>query len=155
MSLQRRESLDRLRRICGILESLLLAQGMLCLWMRPQVVKELAAAKKLYGQTAILRRGLRILVAQRFQSERLLELQRMCAGQEAALGLLERWLMVVEHRGKEWFSVLTVAFLRWNAGGVWAAGVEAEVWRADAAVARCLVGTGGAAGAGDVCGGAC
>jgi hypothetical protein len=92
------------------LESLLLAQAMLCLWLRPQVVKELLAAKKLYGQTAILRRGLRIVVAQKFQSERLLELQRMCAGQEAALGLLERWLAVVEHRGKEWFSVLTVAF---------------------------------------------
>jgi hypothetical protein len=92
------------------LESLLLAQGMLCLWLRPQVTKELLAAKKLYGQTAILRRGLRIVVAQSFQSERLLELQRMCAGQEAALGLLERWLAVVEHRGKEWFSVLTVAF---------------------------------------------
>lgn len=92
------------------LESLLLAQGMLCLWLRPQATVELKAAKRLFGQTAILRRGLRMVQTASFQSERLQELQRECAGQEEALGLLERWLMVVEHREKEWFSVLTVLF---------------------------------------------
>jgi hypothetical protein len=92
------------------LESLLLAQAMLCLWLRMRVLVELRAAKRLYGQTAILRRGLGIVEAATFHSERLVELHRMCAGQEEALGLLERWLMVVEHRDKEWFSVLTVAF---------------------------------------------
>jgi DNA mismatch repair ATPase MutS len=92
------------------LESLLLAQGMLCLWLRPQVLEELKAAKRLYGQTTILRHGLRIVQGAKFESERLLELQRACAGQDEVLRLLERWLMVVEHREKEWFSALSLLF---------------------------------------------
>ncbi|QMV18240.1 hypothetical protein GOB94_05700 [Granulicella sp. 5B5] len=91
-------------------ESLLLAQAMICLWLRPRARQELAAAKKLFGQTTILRSGLRIVQEAKFESERLLELQRECAGQDEVLRLLERWLMVVEHREKEWFSVLTVLF---------------------------------------------
>jgi hypothetical protein len=91
-----------------LLESLLLAQGMLCLWLKPDVVKELKAAKRLLGQTAILRRGLRILQEAKFESELLLELQRACVGQDEVLRHLERWLMVVEHRDKEWFSTLSV-----------------------------------------------
>ncbi|WP_263378714.1 MutS-related protein [Granulicella paludicola] len=90
------------------IESLLLAQGMLCLWLKPDVVKELKAAKKLLGQTAILRRGLKILQEARFESDLLLELQRACVNQDEVLRYLERWLMVVEHRDKEWFSTLSV-----------------------------------------------
>jgi hypothetical protein len=90
------------------LESVLLAQGMLCLWLRPQSIQELTAAKRLLGQTAILRRGLAIVASETFRTERLLALQRDCAGQDRALRRLERWLTVVEHRDKEWFSLLCV-----------------------------------------------
>jgi hypothetical protein len=90
------------------LESVLLAQGMLCLWLRPQSIQELTAAKRLLGQTAILRRGLAIVASETFHTERLVALQRECSGQDKALRQLERWLTVVEHRDKEWFSVLSV-----------------------------------------------
>jgi hypothetical protein len=90
------------------LESLLLAQGMLCLWLRPQVREELAAAKRLLGQTAILRRGLEIVEGTSFAAPQLVELQRVCVGHRAALRRLELWLMVVEHREKEWFSFFSV-----------------------------------------------
>jgi hypothetical protein len=90
------------------LESVLLAQGMLCLWLRPQSIQELVAAKRLLGQTAILRRGLAIVASETFHTERLVALQRGCSGQDKALRQLERWLTVVEHRDKEWFSVLSV-----------------------------------------------
>jgi hypothetical protein len=92
------------------LESLLLAQGMICLWLRPQVLQELRAAKRLFGQTTILRHGLRIVQEAKFESERLLELQRDCAGQDEVLRLLERWLLVVDYRDKEWFSALSLLF---------------------------------------------
>jgi hypothetical protein len=92
------------------LESVLLAQAMLCLWLRPQSLRELAAAKRLLGQTAILRRGLAIVQSETFRSDRLLTLQRACAGEDQALRHLERWLTVVEHRDKEWFSALCVTF---------------------------------------------
>jgi len=108
------------------LESLLLAQGMLCLWLKQDVVKELTAAKRLAGQTAILRHGLEIVQGQRFTAERLLELQRMCVGHVQALRRLENWLLVVDNREKEWFSFLSVTLC----GGTHAAfGLRA--WKRD------------------------
>jgi hypothetical protein len=92
------------------MESLLLAQAMMCVWLRPRVLAELKEAKRLWGQTTILRHGLKIVQGATFESERLLELQRECAGQDEVLRLLERWLMVVEHREKEWFSALSLVF---------------------------------------------
>jgi hypothetical protein len=108
------------------LESLLLAQGMLCLWMRPQVREEMTAAKRLLGQTAILRHGLKIVEDQKFTAPALLELQRVCVGHEKALRRLELWLMVVEHREKEWFSFFSVVFC----GGTHAA-FALRAWKRD------------------------
>jgi hypothetical protein len=92
------------------MESLLLAQAMICLWLRPRVLLELRAAKKLFGQTTILRHGLKIVQGAKFKSERLLALQRDCAGQDHVLRLLERWLMVVDLREKQWFSAVSLVF---------------------------------------------
>lgn len=108
------------------LESLLLAQGMLCLWLKSDSVKELTAAKRLAGQTAILRHGLKIVQEQRFQASALIALQRACVGHEKALRRLENWLLVVDNRDKEWFSFLSVALC----GGTHAAfGLRA--WKRD------------------------
>jgi MutS domain V len=92
-----------------LMESLLLAQGMICLWLRPKVRVELEAAQRLVGQTSILREGLRVMSGSGFASEKLRSLQREVAEEDRAVRQLERWLMVEEHRSKEWFYPVTMA----------------------------------------------
>jgi hypothetical protein len=92
-----------------LMESLLLAQGMICLWLRPKVRLELEAAQRLVGQTSILRAGLRVMSGSEFASEKLRSLQRAVAEEDRAVRRLERWLMVEEHRSKEWFYPVTMA----------------------------------------------
>jgi MutS domain V len=92
-----------------LMESLLLAQGMICLWLRPKVRVELEAAQRLVGQTSILREGLRVMSGSGFASETLRVLQREVAEEDRAVRRLERWLMVEEHRSKEWFYPVTMA----------------------------------------------
>jgi hypothetical protein len=90
-------------------ESLLLAQGMICSWLMPKVKAELEAAQPLVGQMSILREGLRVMRGGAFASERLQALQAAVAGEDRAVRQLERCLIVVEHRSKEWMYPLSVA----------------------------------------------
>jgi hypothetical protein len=85
------------------MESLLLAQGMICQWLMPKVKVELEAAQRLVGQTSVLREGLRVMCGSTFASERLRALQRAVQEEDRAVRQLECCLMVVEHRLKEWF----------------------------------------------------
>jgi hypothetical protein len=89
-------------------ESLVLAQAMLCSWLMPKVKAELEAAQPLVGQMAILREGLGVMRGGAFASERLRALQAAVAGEDRAVRQLERCLMVVEHRSKEWMYPLSV-----------------------------------------------
>jgi len=91
-----------------LMESLLLAQGMLCSWLMPKVKRELEAAQPLVGQMSILREGLRVMCGSLFASEKLRALQEAVAEEDRAVGRLERWLMVVEHRSKEWMYPVSV-----------------------------------------------
>ncbi|WP_158785940.1 DNA mismatch repair protein MutS [Granulicella sp. L46] len=91
-----------------LMESLLLAQGMICAWLMPKVKAELEAAQLLIGQMSILREGLGVMCASEFASERLRALQRAVAGEDRAVRQLERSLMVVEHRSKEWMYPVSV-----------------------------------------------
>ena len=92
-----------------LMESLLLAQGMICLWLRPRVKVELEGVQRMVGQTSILREGLRVMSESEFASETLRSLQREVAEEDRAVRRLERWLMVEEHRSKEWFYPVTMA----------------------------------------------
>ncbi|MES2392085.1 MAG: DNA mismatch repair protein MutS, partial [Acidobacteriota bacterium] len=87
-----------------------LVQGLVCLRLRKKVLAELEAAKKLLGQTAILREGLKVMRAQGFAAGRLKELQVAAEGEDLALKRLERHLAVVEQRPKEWFFAFSLAF---------------------------------------------
>jgi hypothetical protein len=90
-------------------ESLVLAQAMICSWLMPKVKAELEGAQPLVGQMSILREGLRVMRGGAFVSERLRALQAAVAGEDRAVRQLERCLMVVEHRSKEWMYPLSVA----------------------------------------------
>jgi len=57
---------------------------------------------------AILREGLGVMRGGAFASERLRALQAAVAGEDRAVRHLERCLMVVEHRSKEWMYPLSV-----------------------------------------------
>ncbi len=83
-------------------------QGVICLWLQQRVRGVLEAAQRLTGQTSILRAGLKVMREHTFTAERLVELQRQAEGEDRALGLLERYLMVLEQRPKEWFYPLSV-----------------------------------------------
>jgi DNA mismatch repair ATPase MutS len=61
------------------------------------------------GQMSILREGLRVMCGSEFASEKLRALQREVAEEDRAVRRLERWLMVEEHRSKEWFYPVTMA----------------------------------------------
>jgi hypothetical protein len=90
------------------MESLLLAQGMLCAWLMPKVKAELEGAQPLVGQMSILREGLGVMSAGEFASDRLRALQLAVAGEDRAVRQLERSLRVVEHRSKEWMYPVSV-----------------------------------------------
>jgi MutS domain V len=91
-----------------LMESLLLAQGMICAWLMPKVKVELEGAQPLVGQMSILREGLGVMCASEFASERLRALQQAVVEEDRAVRQLERSLMVVEHRSKEWLYPVSV-----------------------------------------------
>ena len=86
-----------------VTEMLLLAQGMICLWLKARVKVELETAQRLVGQTSVLREGLRVMCENTFASERLRALQLAVKEEDRAVRQLERCLLVLEHRLKEWF----------------------------------------------------
>jgi hypothetical protein len=90
------------------LEVLVALQALLCLRVRRAVNRELESAKKLFGQMAILREGLRLLREQRFACALLRGLQEKAQGEDRALAQLERWLAIVEQRPKEWFYIFSL-----------------------------------------------
>ena len=92
-----------------LMEILLAAQGAIGLWLMVRVKAELEAAQRLVGQMSILREGLRVMCGSVFAAERLQALQRVVVEEDGALRRLERCLLVVEHRSKEWMYPLTVA----------------------------------------------
>ncbi len=73
-----------------------------CKWLQARVRDDLTRVQRIAGQTEILRAGMRVLQDVPFRSERLLELQREAAGGDKALASLQRYLMVVEQRAKEY-----------------------------------------------------
>jgi hypothetical protein len=81
--------------------ALLLVQGLVGYRMRPRVRTDLEMVQRIVGQTDVLRAGLKLLRRASFQSERLRALQRAAVGDEAALGQLQRYLVVVEQRSKD------------------------------------------------------
>lgn len=89
---------------------LLVAQGALCRRVGARVVQELETALPLTTQTKLLREGLRVLRESHFSAPRLVELQRAAAGDDRALAQMERLLIVVEQRPKEWFYLFSLAF---------------------------------------------
>lgn len=101
-------------------------QALLCLRLRTAVNRELESAQRLFGQTAILREGLRLLRSQQFSSALLCGLQQQAMGEDKALARLERWLTIVEQRPKEWFYTLSLIFCL----GTHAA-IALEQWRAE------------------------
>jgi hypothetical protein len=101
-------------------------QALLCLRLRTAVNRELESAQRLFGQTAILREGLRLLRSQQFSSALLCSLQQQAMGEDKALARLERWLTIVEQRPKEWFYTLSLIFCL----GTHAA-IALEQWRAE------------------------
>jgi len=112
-----------LLRNVGVLIGL---QGLLCLRVRAVVNREMEAARSLFGQTIILREGLRLLRTQIFTASMLTRLQLQAAGEDKALAGLERWLAVVEQRPKEWFYPLSLALCLGTH-----AGIALEQWRAE------------------------
>ena len=102
-----RVPVDRAWLLRGM-ESLLLAQGMICAWLMPKVKAELEGAQPLVGQMSILREGLGVMCGSEFASARLKALQAAVAGEDRAVRQLERLLMVVEHRSKEWMYPVSV-----------------------------------------------
>ncbi len=73
-----------------------------CKWLQMRVRDDLARVQRIAGQTEILRAGMGLLRDVAFRSERLVELQREAAGGDKALAKLQRYLMVVEQRAKEY-----------------------------------------------------
>lgn len=84
---------------------LLALQGALCLWLAPLVKEELESAQRLGSQTAILREGLNLISGENFSAARLRSLQHSVEGTDRALANLQRRMMLVEQRVKEWYYV--------------------------------------------------
>ncbi len=89
---------------------LLALQALACGTLRTRTLAELASAKLLAPETVILREGIRILREQPFTAPLLRELQQAVEGEDRALAQLERLLIVVEQRSKEWYYVLSLLF---------------------------------------------
>jgi hypothetical protein len=87
------------------LGGLLALQGALCLWLAPRVKEELESAQKLGSQTAILREGLQLISRNNFSAALLQSLQRNAEDKDRALAKLQREVMLVEQRVKEWYYV--------------------------------------------------
>jgi hypothetical protein len=95
--------------------ALVVAQGLVCLRLRDRVRGDLERVHRIVGQTEILREGLALLRGVGFTSERLVALQREALGEEKALARLQRYLVVVEQRAKEYvypFGLLLCAGTR-------------------------------------------
>jgi hypothetical protein len=90
--------------------ALLAVQAAVCFPLRAKVQGEIDAAKSLSSETGILREGIRILRESKFQAKRLVELQREVEGEDRALAQLQRPLIVVEQRTKEWYYALGLLF---------------------------------------------
>jgi len=129
-----RVPVDRTWLLRGM-ESLLLAQGMICSWLMPKVKVELEAAQPLIGQTSILREGLRVMRESSFQSERLRALQLEVQGDDQALARLEFCLKALEQRLKEWFLA---AFYVFGLGTQLAIAMDAWKQQFDAPMRRWL-----------------
>jgi hypothetical protein len=86
----------------GLEIALFAAQCGVCRWLQTRVRDDLARVLRIAGQTEILRAGMRLLQDVPFQSERLMELKRDAAGGDKALATLQRYLVVVEQRAKEY-----------------------------------------------------
>ena len=106
--------------------ALLAAQGALCQRVQGRVVEELEAARPLATQTSLLRQGLGVLCESRLNTARLVELRQAAKGEGEALARLERLLLIVEHRPKEWFYLFSLAF---GVGTQAAVALERWKWR--------------------------
>jgi hypothetical protein len=87
-------------RLVGL--ALVVVQGLICSRLRERVRADLEMVHRIVGQTEILREGLKLLRGVGFTSERLVVLQREAVGEDNALARLQRYLMVVEQRAKEY-----------------------------------------------------
>jgi DNA mismatch repair ATPase MutS len=87
------------------LGGLLALQGALCLRLAPRVKEELESAQRLGSQTAILREGLQSISGNHFNAALLQDLQRNAEDKDRALAKLQREVMLVEQRVKEWYYV--------------------------------------------------
>jgi len=85
-------------------------QAAVCFPFRAKVQVEIDAARRLASETDILREGIRILRESKFQAARLVELQREVEGEDRALAQLQRPLIIVEQRTKEWYYALGLLF---------------------------------------------
>lgn len=90
--------------------ALFVIQGALCQRVKTRVLDELEAARPLETQLSLLRQGLHVLRESRFGAPKLIELQKAAEGEDRALAHLERLLMIVDQRPKEWFYLLSLAF---------------------------------------------
>jgi len=90
--------------------ALLAVQAAICFPFRAKVQVEIDAARRLSSETDILREGIRILRESKFQAARLVELQREVEGEDRALAQLQRPLIIVEQRTKEWYYALGLLF---------------------------------------------
>ena len=89
--------------------ALMAVQGAICMRLRVRVLAELDAAKRLASQTVILRDGVKVLQGSKFAATRLIALQCEVEGEDQALARLQRLLILVEQRSKEWYYVLGLA----------------------------------------------
>jgi hypothetical protein len=87
------------------LGTMLALQGAICLRLKPGVTEELESAQRLGSQAAILREGLRSISGGDFGAARLQSLQRDAEGEDRVLAKLQREMMLVEQRLKEWYYV--------------------------------------------------
>ena len=115
--------------------ALLAVQGAICMRLRLRVLAELDAAKRLASQTVILREGVKVLQDLKFAAPHLVALQREVEGEDQALAQLQKLLILVEQRTKEWYLALGLAVC---AGTHAALGLDEWKQRYDAAMRRWL-----------------
>lgn len=115
--------------------ALMAVQGAICMRLRLRVLAELDVAKRLASQAVILRDGVQLLQGLTFTSPLLVALQREVEGEDQALAQLQRLLIPVEQRTKEWFLALGLSVC---AGTHAALGLDAWKRRYDAPMRRWL-----------------